>query len=362
MSERWISVWPPIPPSVIVRRPRSQLPFPLDRSGCRLFLRARHGLWQALRGHELEAGDEVLVPEFHHGSEVEALIRAGLQVRFYRCDERLEPDLEHLTSLHTARVRILYLIHYLGFPQDAARWRRWADEHRLLLVEDAAQAWLSERDGAPTGSIGDVAIFCLYKTLGLSDGGAVVSSRPFASSAGARPLGLRSLRTGAERWLRQRLDIARTVGRFSYTPFDPDRDSLDLGDPSAPPSRAAAFVVAREADRAIAAARRANYRILLHELPDRVAAAFSQLPDGASPLQYPIDVADKVGVLARLARAGVEAANVWPRPHPLAEAGQSARTQALRSRLVGLPVHQGLGEGELAWIVKAARAAVAGAA
>jgi hypothetical protein len=356
--DRWISVWPPVSPTVLVRRPRAQLPFPLSHSGCRVYLRARHGLWQALRAHELEAGDEVLVPEFHHGSEVEALLRAGLQVRFYRCDDGLEPNPEHLTSLLGERVRILYLIHYLGFPQDAARWRRWADEHGLLLVEDAAQAWLAERDGAPIGSVGDVAIFCLYKTLGLADGGAVISTRPIAPAAGPRPLGLRSLQTGAERWLRQRFDVVRTLGRFSYRPFDPERDPLELGDPTAPHSRAAEFVIARQADTMVAAARRANYRVLLQELPDLVAPAFAQLPDGASPLQYPIDVDDKTGVLARLAGAGVEGANVWSRPHPLAAADESAATRALRSRLVGLPVHQGLGDAELARIVRAARAAV----
>jgi hypothetical protein len=34
---------------------------------------------------------------------------------------------------------------YLGLYQEAERWRQWAMERQLLLVEDAAQAWLSER-------------------------------------------------------------------------------------------------------------------------------------------------------------------------------------------------------------------------
>ena len=124
MIRPWISVWPPVPPSVIFRRPRTELPFPLAHCRCRLFRRARHGLWQAIRAYGFEASQEVLVPDYHHGSEVEALLRAGLQPRFYGCDERLEPDLAQLDRLLNPRVRILYLIHYLGFPQDAARWSR----------------------------------------------------------------------------------------------------------------------------------------------------------------------------------------------------------------------------------------------
>jgi dTDP-4-amino-4,6-dideoxygalactose transaminase len=357
-AKRWISVWPPVAPSVIFRRPGRELPFPLADSRFRLFSKARHGLWLALQAHELKVGDEVLVPEYHHGSEVEALIRAGLRPRFYRVDERLEPDLEHLTSLLTPRVRVLYLIHYLGFPQDTTRWRRWSDEHRLHLVEDAAQAWLSERNGTPTGSVGDIAIFCLYKTLGLSDGGAVVSSRPLPRPAKPALLGLNNLWISAERWVRQRADVTRALGRYSYVPFDPNSDSLALGDPNASPSRTAIFVISRQADLAVASRRRANYRTLLQELPALVAPPFSELPDGASPLQFPIEVTDKQGTLERLANAGVEGADMWPRPHPVTQGRESDHMRALRSRLVGLPVHHGLGESELAHIVQGVRSAV----
>jgi hypothetical protein len=355
---RWISVWPPVAPSVILRRPGQVPPFPLADSRFRLFSKARHGLWQALKAHELKVGDEVLVPEYHHGSEVEALMRAGLRPQFYRVDERLEPDLEHLATLLSPRVRILYLIHYLGFPQDTARWRGWSDEHGVRLVEDAAQAWLSERDGTPTGSLGDIAIFCLYKTLGLSDGGAVVSSRPLPHPAGPALLGLNNLRISTERWVRQRVDVTRTLGRYSYVPFDPTSDSLALGDPSASPSRTAAFVISRQADLAVASRRRANYRTLLQELSALVPPPFSELPDGASPLQFPIEVTDKRGVLERLAHAGVEGADMWPRPHPITQGHESDRTRALRSRLVGLPVHHGLGESELTQVVQAVGSAV----
>ena len=358
MLKPWISVWPPLPPSVVFRRPRETLPFPLDDPRCRVFRRARHGLWHAIRARGFQPGDEALVPEYHHGSEIETLLAAGLRPRFYRCDDRLAPDLDDLERLRGERARVLFLIHYLGFPQDAARWRHWAAEHRLVLVEDAAQAWLSERDGLPTGSLGDIAIFCLYKTLGLSDGGAVVSSRPLTAPAAAPGRGLGGLATGLKRRLRQRWDVRDVFGRSRYVPFDPEQDPFEVGDPVSAPSRLTSFVIRRQADLDIAARRRANYLLLRDQLRELVAAPFSELPDGAAPLQFPIQVDEKTEVLERLAAAGVEGADMWPRAHPSAEASQSEQVRRLRTRLVGLPVHHVLGESELVRIAEAARSAV----
>jgi hypothetical protein len=51
------------------------------------------------------------------------------------------------------RARALNLIHSLGFPQDAARWRRFCDDRGLLLFEDATRGWLSSDCGRPLGSL-----------------------------------------------------------------------------------------------------------------------------------------------------------------------------------------------------------------
>ena len=123
-------------------------------------------------------GDVILVPAYNHGSEIEALVRAGIVCRFYDVGQHLEPDEENLEALLDTHVRALYLIHYLDLPQDAARWWAWCDERGLLLIEDAAQTWLSWHDGTPVGSHDDLSIFCLYKTFGLPEGAAVISRSP----------------------------------------------------------------------------------------------------------------------------------------------------------------------------------------
>ena len=116
---------PPLSLGVYTRPSADRVPFPLDKPGCVLFERARHGLWHGLRALGLVGDDEVLVPAYHHGSEIEAFVRAGLTCRFYEATEALAPDERELEALLGLRTRALHLIHYLGFAQDAPRWRGW---------------------------------------------------------------------------------------------------------------------------------------------------------------------------------------------------------------------------------------------
>src|SRR2546427_1020662 len=199
-----ITALAPLPPSIWMDRPSPRLPFPLDEPGCRLFGRARHGLWQALRSAAVRADDEVLVPAYHHGSEIEVLVRAGMRCRFYDATDNLEPDEDELRRLLGPRTRALHLTHFLGFPQNARRWRTWCDEHGLLLIEDAAQAWLAEYQGRPVGTDGDIVIFCLYKTFGLPDGAALLSRNLIPAPVARRRLAAADLGLEHAVWLTSR--------------------------------------------------------------------------------------------------------------------------------------------------------------
>jgi dTDP-4-amino-4,6-dideoxygalactose transaminase len=103
------------------------LPFPLAAAGCSLYARARHGLWAAARALGLGGGAVVLAPAYHHGSEIEALLRAGARCRFYEATPDLAPDEAELEEQLGPEVRALLLVHTLGFVQDAPRWRAWCD-------------------------------------------------------------------------------------------------------------------------------------------------------------------------------------------------------------------------------------------
>jgi len=345
-----ISVWPPLPPSAWLRPPRDTLPFPFGEPGCRLYARARHGIWQGVRALGLAEGDEVLAPAYHHGSEIEALLRAGLRCRFYDVGASLGPHEDELEALAGPRTRALYLTHPLGLSVDPPRWRAWCDRKGVVLIEDAAQAWLASWEGRAVGSFGDLAVFCLYKTFGLPDGAAAVSTAalpaPTARPAGGLRVALR--RQGAwaaQRWApvaaarnRQR---ARRAARQVLPPVDPQADHA-LGDPATPPSAVSAWLLPRVADPGTAERRRANYRALLERLPGAVPPPFDELPDGASPFAFPVAAPDKDALWRDLAAQGIDALSFWTHPHGTLPDGGFPQAARLRSTVVGLPVHQEL--------------------
>jgi dTDP-4-amino-4,6-dideoxygalactose transaminase len=355
-----LGVWPPLPPGAFARRRRRQVPFPLDREDCRLFSRARHGLWAALQVLGLERGDEMLVPAFHHGSEIETLVRLGLVCKFYGGGDGLAPDESELDSLRTPRTRALYLIHYNGFPQDALRWRRWTDERGLLLVEDAAQAWLATSAGAPVGGVGDVSLFCLYKTFGLPDGAAVLARVPPASPGRRSPVGAGALvRRHASWWMERSGLLAAGAELRRERPYDPSLD-FALGDPETPPSAATRFLLPRIADPGAAGNRHANYVALLGELGEAVGAPFASVPEGASPFAFLFETDRREEVVRRFRARGIGAYPFWLAFHPATPVDQFPGIAARRRRTVALPVHQELTQSAVDRIVAAASAVLSG--
>jgi len=294
---------PGLPPSIWLHSTEAQLPFPLTVPQHRLFPLRWQALAHGLRGLGLEPGAEVLAPTALGDHEREALQRAGLSVRHYAgfAPPEDEPG---------ERVRALYLVHWLGFPQAAAEWRAYCDRHELKLIEDASQAWLAWDEDGTVGSHGDIALFSPEATFGLPIGGLLTWREEAGEApepgAGSRPLD------------RARLHWPRLWQR---------------GDGDSAVSPAARDALPRAADPGAGAIRRAHFEVLLDALGDHVPPPFSALPAGAAPLVFPF--AYGPGTQEQLARAGIVAPRL-----------------ALPDAL-GLPVHQGLRQADLERIVGA---------
>ena len=79
------------------------------------------------------------------------------------------------------RVKGLMPVHLYGQSADMDPIMEIARRHRLVVIEDAAQAHGAKYKGHPVGSIGDIACFSFYpgKNLGAyGEGGAVTTSNP----------------------------------------------------------------------------------------------------------------------------------------------------------------------------------------
>ncbi len=366
---------PTLWPHMLVSKPRPGSLPPFSSPNVRYFYFARNAVWLTVKMLGLDNG-EVLMPSYHHGVEVEALVDAGATPRFYRVGSRWDVDLEDVARRITPKTKALYLTHYAGFPGPAAEMRKLADRHGLVLIEDCALSLLSSDGAVPLGTTGDVGIFCLYKTLPVPNGGALVVNGPRSYSLPEPPappsastfshtvsalLQNLELRGGAVgRGLR---GLVRTVGhgtvkaasieRVATGTQHFDRKHVDLG--MSPLTRRIALAQDLES---IVEKRRRNYFYLLGRLRDVSTPLFNQLPAGTCPLFYPMVVQEKAEVLARLRAKGIDAIDFWKRFHPACDAGAFPEVAQLRRSIVEIPCHQDLSPEVMADVASVVRDAV----
>ncbi len=331
-------------------------PFPLREPGSILSSRGRHSLYLGLKALGIGAGDELLVPAYHHGSEVEAVLATGADCRFYGGRPDLAPDPDQLEALLGPRVRGLHLTHFIGFGQDSERWRQWCSERGLLLIEDAAQSWLASGPEGPLGSLGDLAIFCLYKSVGVPDGAALVCRAALQVEQNPSASGLVGATKPAILWAAQRRLVP---ARIALRRPPPDAANFDvaaefsLGDAISRPSLATLRLLPHFDYERARSRRRRNYLRLLEALGERVPKPFAQLPPGASPFLFPVQVEDKAGCLAHLRAARVKGVDFWAVPHPALDADRFPDLVERRATTVGLPAHQELSVADVDQIARA---------
>lgn len=78
----------------------------------------------------------------------------------------------------TERTKAIIAVHLAGNPCDLDALKALADRHKLILIEDCAQAWGARYRGRPIGSVGHLACFSLQnsKHITCGDGGVVASN------------------------------------------------------------------------------------------------------------------------------------------------------------------------------------------
>lgn len=133
-----------------------------------------------LRAADIGPGDEVIVPAHTFVATWMAVSAVGATPIGADCERdscNLSP--EAAEAAVTPRSKAIIGVHLYGRPADMIRLRGIADRHRLLLIEDAAQAHGAALDERRAGTLGDAAAFSFYptKNLGaLGDGGAIVTN------------------------------------------------------------------------------------------------------------------------------------------------------------------------------------------
>jgi perosamine synthetase len=135
------------------------------------------GLHLALAAAGIGPGDEVIVPSFTFVASAAAVRYVGADPVLADVDPRhwcLDP--EDVKRRVTSRTRALMPVHIYGHPCDMDALQSIADEHDLVVIEDAAEALGARYRGRAAGALGDIGAFSFYgnKLITTGEGGAVL--------------------------------------------------------------------------------------------------------------------------------------------------------------------------------------------
>jgi dTDP-4-amino-4,6-dideoxygalactose transaminase len=127
-------------------------------------------------------GDEVITVPFTFVATVAAIYYTGAKPVLVDIDpQSYTIDVDRIEAAITSKTKAILPVHLYGQPADMDPILEIARQHKLKVIEDAAQAHGAEYKGRRCGSLGEMGCFSFYpgKNLGAyGEGGAVVTSNP----------------------------------------------------------------------------------------------------------------------------------------------------------------------------------------
>jgi perosamine synthetase len=129
------------------------------------------GLHLGLLAAGVGPGDEVIVPSFTFAATANSVALTGATPVFADIEpDRFCLDPASVRAAVTERTTAIMPVHLYGHPAQMDEIGAIADEHGLMVLEDAAQAHGATWRGAPVGSFGTFAMFSLYPTKNMTSG------------------------------------------------------------------------------------------------------------------------------------------------------------------------------------------------
>lgn len=167
---------------------------------CHAWLETRTGAKKALLTHsctaalemsailaDIQPGDEVIMPSYTFVSTANAFVlRGGVPVFIDIRADTLNIDESLIKAAITPRTKAIVAVHYAGVACEMDVIMDIADQHNLLVIEDAAQGVMSTYKGKSLGAIGHLGAYSFHETKNLisGEGGALlVNDDRFAERA-----------------------------------------------------------------------------------------------------------------------------------------------------------------------------------
>lgn len=132
----------------------------------------------ALSALGLKDGDEVLVPSLTYVASYQAISATGAKP--ISCEinpDTLFIDVKDARTKITKNTKVIMPVHYASSSKGIEEVYKLASEFNLRVIEDAAQAFGSKRDGKLVGTNGDIICFSFdgIKNITSGEGGAILS-------------------------------------------------------------------------------------------------------------------------------------------------------------------------------------------
>ena len=141
-------------------------------------------IWLSLIASGINPGDEVITTPFSFFATASTIIRAGAKPVFVDVDpETLNIDpasvQDRIQRCSSAKIKGIMPVHLYGQCADMDEISRIAADHKLKIIEDAAQAFGATWRGKRAGGLGQAGAFSFYPTKNLScygDGGLITTN------------------------------------------------------------------------------------------------------------------------------------------------------------------------------------------
>jgi len=142
-------------------------------------------LWLGLLAVGVRAGDRVITSPFTFFASAASIALIGAVVRLADVDyDSALLDPRQVEAAIDEKTTAILPVHLYGQLCDMRALRAIADQHRLRIVEDGAQAHGARRDGYACGAIGDAGAFSFYVTKNLGaagEGGMLLTNQELAA-------------------------------------------------------------------------------------------------------------------------------------------------------------------------------------
>jgi len=136
---------------------------------------------------DIKPGDEVIMPSYTFVSTANAFVLRGAVPVFVDIrEDTLNLDERLIEAAITEKTRAIVPVHYAGVGCDMDAIMDIAERHGLFVIEDAAQAVMSDYKGRALGGIGHIAAYSFHETKNIisGEGGALLINDPqFAERA-----------------------------------------------------------------------------------------------------------------------------------------------------------------------------------